>query len=142
MTTQDKAQATIKARNKRIPFGVPRNKLAINNTIEGYHLRWINDNPGRIFHAQEGGYEFVSPAEVGLPATDDDKVTVLAGAKQDGSALNSYLMKISMEYHLEDKEYLNKQIDAIDTAIKGGKADDADKTGRYIPSEGISIKTK
>jgi len=142
MVDKVEVKAEARQRSKRVPFGVPRNKLAVNNLIEGYHLRWINDEAGRIFQAQQGGYDFVTPSEVGLPPTPDDKVSVLAGSKKDGSALNTYLMKIAMEYYLEDKASHESQIDKIDTAIRGGKADDADKTGRYIPSTGISMKQK
>jgi hypothetical protein len=129
-----------KVRNKRVPFGVARSKLSVANLIEGYHLRWINDEPGRIAQAQEGGYMFVEPSEVGREKSDDNKVKVLGGSQKDGSALYIYLMKISMEYHLEDSQENQAKLDKIDNAIRGGSAHDSDKTGQYIPKSGISLK--
>jgi hypothetical protein len=141
MTITDKKEmAQPKARNKRIPFGVARSKLAVANLIEGYHLRWINDEPGRIAQAQDGGYTFVEPDEVGREKSEDNKVKVLGGAQKDGSALYIYLMKLAMEYHLEDVQENQSKLDKIDSAIRGGSAHDADKTGQYIPKSGISLK--
>ena len=126
-------------RNKRVPFGVARSKLTVDNLDEAYHYRWINDEPGRIAQAMAGGYSFVEPKEVGRESNDENKVSLIdRGAQKDGSALNIYLMKIPMEFHLEDVAESQAKLDKIDDAIRGGTADDGDKTNRYIPKEGIS----
>jgi hypothetical protein len=130
-------------RNKRQPFGVPRSKLSIGQPIEGYHLRWINDEPGRIAQAQDGGYAFVTPEEVLRESTEDNKVKVLAGVqKGNGDPLFAYLMKLSMEYFLEDKAEANRTLDQIDDAIRGGRIDRQSGDNRYVPEGGISYKQK
>ena len=137
----DSIKSTLKPRNKRQPFGTPRSKLSV-NPIDGYHLRWVNDEPGRLQQAQDGGYSFVSPEEVAWESTSDNKVKVLAGTQKDKiTAMYTYLMKLPTEYYLEDKavhEHGNKQ---IEDAIRGGKLDREAGDGRYIPREGISFKT-
>jgi hypothetical protein len=125
-------------RNKRIPFNVPRTKLSVDVEIEGYHLRWVNDVPGRIHQAEQAGYQFVEPKEIG--STDEGtRVSVLGGVQKNGSPLIQYLMKIPMEWYLEDKKLASDHLDEIDRAIRGGKTDGA-HANRYVPEGGISIK--
>lgn len=129
-----------KERNKRVPFGVARSKLSVAKLIEGYHLRWINDEPGRLQQAMNGGYSFVEPSEVDWEENGDTKVKVLGGAKKDGSALYIYLMKIPMEFHLEDVAEAQGNVDKIDSAILQGQSDREGGDGRYVPKGGISYK--
>lgn len=125
-------------RNKRIPFNVPRSKLSVDVEIEGYHLRWINDEPGRIFQAEQAGYQFVEPKEVGR--TDEGtRVQVLAGDQKNGSPLFAYLMKIPLEFYFEDQKTASEQLDEIDRSIRGGRTDGL-TANRYVPEGGISIK--
>lgn len=132
----------VRTREKRRPFGVPVSRLSVFKEIPGYHLRWVNDEPGRIALAMESGYTFVSPEEVGR-AGDDGKVKEQAGTQRDGSTpLFMYLMKIAQEFYEEDRDSLNSQIDKIDEAIRGGKLDRQAGDGRYVPEGGISYKTK
>ena len=142
MVTKVDKQEQVAPRNKRQPFGVARSKLNVNQPIEGYHLRWINDEPGRIQQALDGGYSFVEPDEVKHESNDENKVKVLGGSQRNGiDPMYQYLMKIPMEYYLEDKEFSKQQVDRIDDAIKGGKISLESGDNRYIPSGGISIKT-
>ena len=131
-------------RNKRVPFGVARTKLAIEQTLEGYHMHWVNDTPGRIGQAMAGDYTFVDPKEINLDSTRDNKVTVLVGTQEDGSPMNAYLMKIPLEFYYDDQEAGQKPLDQIDNAIRGGQlsAPGDSSAGRYVPAEGISYKTK
>lgn len=126
------------ARNKRIPFSVPRSKLSVDQEIEGYHLRWINDTPGRIYQAEQAGYSFVEPKEVGSSA-EGNRLSQFVGDQKNGSPLFAYLMKIPTEWYLEDQETASAHLDEIDRAIKGGKTDGA-QSNRYVPEGGISIK--
>jgi hypothetical protein len=136
------APVQVAPRKKRQPFGVARSKLGVNKTISGQHLRWVNDEPGRVQQALDGDYSFVTPEEVGREASPDNKVKVLAGVQKNGDPMYAYLMKIPEEYYLEDKEYSVKQLDAIDDAIRGGRLDKSVGDGRYVPEGGISYKTK
>jgi hypothetical protein len=143
---EKKAENTVKTerqRQKRRPFGVPVSKLSVNGLIEGYHLRWINDEPGRISNAQDSGYSFVEPSEVGRESREDNKVKELVGVQRDEKTpMFAYLMKIPMEFYLEDRALMNEQLDEIDNAIRGGKIDRQVGDGRYVPEGGISYKTK
>lgn len=134
-------EKTVKpTRAKRVPFGAPRLKLAVEQQIEGYVLRWINDIPGRLVAAEQGGYSYVNPLEVGHSSADE-KVSVLAGTTDNGAPIYAYLMKIPLEWHLEDEQSKQGALDEIDRAIRGGKIEAIDNQ-RYIPEGGISIKTK
>ncbi len=140
-TTEGAEVKTTRTREKRRPFGVPVSRLSIAQEIEGYHLRWVNDEPGRLHQAQESGYEFVEPAEVGRSDRDDNRVKELAGTLRDGSPMFTYLMKIPTEWYLEDRELVNQQADKIDDAIRSGRLEKQNGDGRYIPSSGITYKT-
>jgi hypothetical protein len=124
-------------RKSRKPFGVPRSKLAVANHIEGYHLHWINDTPGRLHEASSGDYEFVSPKEVGVE-DKEERIKQLVGTNEDGSPMFAYLMKIRQEWYEEDQKAVNAVQDSIDAQIRGGKLEDTGN--RYIPQGGISIK--
>lgn len=128
-------------RTKRRPFGIPQSRLAIDKQLDGYHYRWINDYPGRISRALEGGYSFVEPSEVGREENGENKVKELAGTQKDGSALFTYLMRISQEFYEEDKAISRENLDAIDEAIKGGRVNQTAADKRYVPKGGISYKT-
>jgi hypothetical protein len=127
-------------RRERRPFGVPRSKLSVAKGISGYHLHWVNDDAGRIFEAEEGGYEFVSPEEVGRPKSSDGKVKQLVGKKEDGTGLFAYLMKIREEWYLEDQQEIQSSIDRVENAIKRGTFEENTNDRRYVPKQGISIR--
>ena len=134
---------TAAKRNKRVPFGVARTKLDVEQTLDGYHMHWINDDPGRLSQAMAGDYSFVEPHEVGIESADS-KVMRLVGVTESGSVQNAYLMKIPMEFYLEDQSVGQKSLNQIDEAIRGGRITGSGDTteGRYVPKEGISYKTK
>lgn len=133
-------KTTTRNLEKRVPFGTPRTKLSVSIQPEGFHLRWINDSPGRISQAQEGGYSFVEPKEVGKEDTPNGKVFELVGTNKDNTPLHAYLMKIPQEWYLEDTKSKQSFLDDIDSAIRGGRGDSESKQGRYIPTAGISLK--
>ena len=134
---------TERAQQKRRPFGVRQQRLSVNQDLPGYHLRWIVDEPGRIEAAQESGYTFVEPAEVGKVGREDNKVRELSGVQRDDRTPQyQYLMKIPEAFYLEDRAAIEQQNKAIEDAIKGGKVNVEAGDGRYIPKEGISYKSK
>jgi hypothetical protein len=137
---ESKQTTEVKVRNKRRPFNAPVNKLEIEKQLEGWHYRWINDEPGRISKALAGDYVFAEPEEIGRDKSEDNRVSVHAGTNKDGSSLLTYLMRIPLEFYLEDKQESQKHLDNIDSAIRGGKTTPI--TNGYIPEGGISIKTK
>lgn len=136
----------------RVPFGVPRTKLAVPHDLPGYSLRWINDIPGRIFQAQQGGYEFVTTKEMNLSSHTvtevnkdlGERIAVLVGRQSSGDPMFAYLMKIKNEYRKEDEAALAAVADRNDQQIKGGNPDG--KTGSqefYVPKYApIKLTTK
>lgn len=141
MADLDKTQGK-QTRQKRVPFGTKTLKLGVNKTIEGFHLRYINDEPGRLHRAEMGGYSFVSPEEVGLEVRDGERVRMHAGIQADGrTPLYSYLMKIPMEFHEEDVRNNQATQDSIDASIRGGTHEGRAGDGRYIPQSGIKYST-
>ena len=146
MTTKDKnvstttTESTKPARTRqRGTFNGTRGKLQVGNSIPGYHLYIFNDTPGRITAAQDNGYEFVHPSEVGGTTenvvsrnTDlGDKVRFLVGSN-DGEPMYAYLMKIKQEWWEEDQAELHNKNEQIQQAIRGGKL-----TGDGMNTEGF-----
>lgn len=125
---------------QRVPMGVPRTKLTVPYLVEGYHLHWINDENDRLFSAVQGGYEHVSPTEVGLPE-GAAKIKKLVGRQENGESLYAYLMKIKQEYYDEDQKALQAQVDVFEDALRRGQSDDSRfNRSSYIPKEGIKIR--
>ena len=133
-------------------FNGTQAKLTVNNQIPGYHLHIFNDEPGRIQTAIDGGWEFVTPDEVG--GTKDsvtsgntdlgDKVRFLVGTSEKGDGLYAYLMKIKEEWWEEDQAEIQKRNDRVDDAIHGGVnvASGTSAEGFYTPKDGIRYRTK
>jgi hypothetical protein len=133
-----------KQREARVPLGVPRAKLGAPE-IPGFHLHWINDEPGRIQAAEAGGYEHVHEKELKGEANNSDlgeKVSRIVGRNEDGSPLKAYLMKIKQEWYDQDQKTKRKELDEVDKAIRQGKLNEKPDDKRYIPREGISVSTK
>lgn len=160
MTPEQKREKALQVRatserasggRKRNTFNGTEGKLAIGHLVEGYHLHILNDSPGRIQQALDGGWEFVTPEEVGgtkenvVSRNTDlgDKVRFLVGRSEDGQPLYAYLMKIKQEWWEEDQATLQKKNNMVDEAIRSGKnvraGDSAD--GFYSPKNGIQYET-
>ena len=113
---------------KRRPLSAPMRKMEL-PTIPGFHIHWINDYPGRLEQAQDGGYSFVERAEVvmndrGPTPTDSDlgsRVSMVVGSNADGTALRAYAMKIKQEWYDEDQAAIQAHNDHIDKTIRRGQ---------------------
>ena len=143
METSDKVPGSIvrsaadrPTRQARIPFGASRTKLGVNTELPGYHLHWVNDTTGRVDEAQQGGYTFVEPKEVGL-ADKDTQVKRFVGKGESGEAIYAYLMKLEQEFYDEDQKALQASVDVFDKAIKSGTLDQKPGENRY--NAGIKI---
>jgi len=125
-------------RKKRVPLGGYRSKLAIPENLvdrKRYVPRWINDIPGRINQARDGGYTNVED-----PNTGED-ITAIVGRDESGQPITAYLMQIDKDFYEEDFQEKQKEVDKIDEAIYGGKIAEQPGDMRYIPSEGIKYET-
>lgn len=139
-------------RRKRGVFNGTQSKLAVNKTIPGYHLHWLNDTATRIQNAVDNGYEFVTPEEVGGTSVNvvernsdlGSRVRQYVGVSESGDAIYAYLMKIKQEWYDEDQADIQERNDLVDQAIRNGnntKAGDS-PDGFYVPKEGIKYRTK
>ena len=124
-------------RPQRAPFGTPRQKLTV-RPIEGFHLHWVNDSPGRVDEATNGGYEFVSEDEIAVAGqarqSNSDlgtRVKRLVGRGEDGNAQFAYLMKIPLEWYEQDQQVIQDRVDSVDNMIKRGSMVKVDRA--YAP---------
>ena len=138
VTSQVRAECDRPQRAQRTPFGVPTTKLGVTLEVPGHHLYWCNDAGGKIEQAQAGGYEFVTPKEIG-ETRDGSQVKRLVGTNKDGSPLYAYLLKIKQEWHEEDKSKLAEVDDQFEKAIKQGKLLEQPGENRY--NGGIRFQT-
>ena len=146
-----KAERKTRVRNV---FNGTEGKLKVTGEIPGYHLYIMNDSPGRISTALDGGYEFVSPSEIGQVGmgivsknTDlgvEDRVRFRVGVDEHGAGLFAYLMKIRQEWYEEDQKAIQDRVDLTDEAIRKGKAtqDGQSTEGFYVPTNGIKMSRK
>ena len=127
-------------RRNRGAFNGTRGKLQVGKQIQGYHLYFFNDEPGRIQAALDAGWEFVSPDEVGYASTNvtnrnvdlGDRVSVIGGKDDRGNGVPQVLLKIKQEWWEEDQADIQKRNDRTDAAIRKGKGgSDVDTTGFY-----------
>lgn len=133
-------------RAERLPLGIKRSKLAVNDKDPGYEYRWINDTAGRCSDAEKGGYEFVTDASVGQGdignrnSSIGNRVSRIVGKNEAGHPVTAFLMRIKKEWYQADQKAKQKGLDATDAALKRGQAKPVDKA--YIPAQGITISDK
>lgn len=135
------AEKPVRTRRNRGAFNGTRGKLQVGHLIQGYHLYFFNDEPGRIQAALDAGWEFVSPEEVGFASTNvtnrntdlgNSRVSVVGGRNDQGQAVAQVLMKIKQEWWEEDQNDIQRRNDQTDAAIRKGKGgSDIDTTGFY-----------
>jgi hypothetical protein len=139
MTNERKSERT-ESKRVRVPFGSHRLKLEVTDEIKGYHLRWFNDQDGRIQRAEEGGYEFVKKDEVprlGQGAlhqdnTDlNDKVSKVVSRGEP--VIRAYLMKIKQEWYDEDQAAKQRKVDLTDEAMRKGHPGGNVVDNQYVP---------
>lgn len=136
-------------RKRRNIFNGTEAKLSVRAQIDGYHLHVFTDAGSRIQEALDGGYEFVTPTEVGGVSENvvsrngdlGDRIRFLVNPRAEGSEQYGYLMKIRQEWWEEDQVELQSKNNRIDTAIRGGKIT-GDNPAFYTPQGGIKMELK
>lgn len=141
---------SIRDGRKRTPLGQFRAKLS----TDGLDIpadkvaRWVNDKPGRVRQAQEGGYQLVRD-----PNKDDslvgedplraqglgDSVSAIVGETEGGQPMLAYLMVIDKDLYDEDQAEKQKPLDDMDAAIRRGAVEPGE--GQYVPTAGIKYET-
>lgn len=118
-------------RETRKPFGSKEQKMA-REPIEGFHIHWFNDIPGRIDRAKESGYEHV------LDKSNRPERLVV-GKSEEGSPIYAYLMKIPQQWYEDDMAAQQADVDRIDDQIRRGVLSKGKDDNRYVP-ESLGIK--
>jgi len=116
------------------------------NADPAYHYHWVNDKPGRLSMALDGGYKHVPREGVSI-GTDGTKnsnlgsmVSQYAGRDEAGQPYMRYLMRIRKEWYDEDQKEKQSGVDSVDIAIRAGKFKrGANPESSYVPKDGIKI---
>lgn len=144
---QDKAETV--ASSRRGSLAVAKSRFFA-PTIPGYWVTWINDLQGRLQQALECGYEFVRAeefkmenfnvsAQVTVSGSSDmgERISIQAGLDGAGQPYRSYMMKLPMEYHLEDVRLQQAAANRPLDQIKRGALNGSDPT-TYVKNFDIS----
>ena len=118
----------------RTPFGQRSMRLAAPRR-EGFHRHWFNDTPGRLARAFAAGYKVVNNSD-GKPI----KQVVSVSARGDGEI--GVLMEIPIAWFLEDQAAQKRVADELEATIRRGEVAASDGSHRYVPREGIEVKTE
>lgn len=129
-------------RKQRKPLGVPVQRLQA-DVPSGMNGRWMNDTPGRIQRALEGGYEFIS-SDGEVVQNRDGGRSEIVGTGRDGGAMKAYLMAIPTVLYEQDQAAKASLIKETEDTIRRGDPQQAaaqDVSKFYTPSEGINLRT-
>ena len=126
-------------RKERTPLGAREQKMA-RVASPGMVGRWINDTGDRIARALRGDWKHVMES-TGVDG-EEKPVSMVVGTHENGQPLTAYYMEIPERFYREDQKAKQQQVDLIDEAIKGGNIEgEVGKDGRYIPQQGISVRS-
>jgi hypothetical protein len=143
---------------KRIPWNSPTSKLGVTE-IPGYRLYWFRGDANRIARAQQAGWEFVEQREVKMLETGmgnplggefsadmGSRVSIVSGngGEAEGQAGRLILMKIKLDWYLEEQQVKEQRNEKVAEAIRGGllgqeKDKGADAQRRYLDKDRTSI---
>jgi len=137
---KEKVKAERKGRKKRVPFGAHRTKLQVTDEIPGYHLRWFNDQDGRIQRAEAGGYVHVTSDEVPMlgegalhQGNTDVNSKVSKVVSRGEPVIRAYLMKIKQKYYDEDQQVKWAKADEVDQSMRSGQPGGNVVENQYVP---------
>jgi len=146
MTTQARQETTKSERTERVPLGIKRSKLAVENKDPNMVYRWMNDSGARISDAERGGWVFVEAAKVGNVDMSNReqslgaRVSRIVGQDAQHKPITAYLMCIKKEFYEADQKYKQDQLDNVDAALRRGELKPS--AGQYVPTQGIHIDAR
>lgn len=148
-----------KGRRKRIPLSTPRRRLETPD-IEGYHTHWFLEQ--NIPAALQAWYEFVDQKEtelnemrVGADASASgssdlgSQVSLTYGMDPKGEPQRLILMKIKLDYYLEDqREVAGRNAGMLESIFRGEKIltesgeKGEDQTSRYVDKDKTVLRSR
>ena len=146
MTNQAKQETARQERTERVPLGIKRSKLAVENKDPNSVYRWMNDVGARISDAERGGWVFVDAAKVGNVDISNreqslgSRVSRIVGQDAQHKPITAYLMRIKKEYYDADQKFKQDELDKVDIALRRGELKPSE--GQYVPSQGIHIDAR
>jgi hypothetical protein len=138
---------SVREARKRVPLGRHRRKLSVDhlNIPKDKVARWVNDKPGRVAQALEGGYQLVRNPQNELAGEDTlvtgqlgEALTAVVGSDEAGRPITAHLMVIDKDLYDEDQDFKQRKLDELDNAIEKGEVEPGE--GQYIPSGGIKYE--
>lgn len=112
----------------RIPVG-RRNVLKVHGLQDDdeFHYRFVNDTDDRLQQFLEAGYEFVPKGglQVGDNTVDSARGTESIVKKGVGFGTTAYLMRIPMEFFLEDQAAKQRLVDESEEGVRKPKVEGA-----------------
>lgn len=140
------------------PFTSPQMRLETPQR-EGYHRHWFRGTPERIARAQQAGYSFVDPEDIGDNLNNMDlagdpdaggstdmgsRVSVISGGVDEDSKQPGrlYLMECPLEYYEYAQSLLQEKNDSIAAALRGGTIGKGENGETYIDQEARYSKKK
>jgi hypothetical protein len=139
---------SVREARRRVPLGRHRRKLSVDhlNIPKDKVVRWVNDHPGRVMQAIEGGYQHVRQPAGAIRAGEEelitknmgDSVSAIVGKGEGDRPITAYCMVIDKDLYDEDQDYKQKQLDELDNAIKTGNVEPGE--GQYVPEGGIKYE--
>lgn len=123
-------------RQKRVPFGLPRQRFGDVPKDDGFHYRVFNDkwrkDPGRVQRAIAAGYERV----------DHPQSNKTVGTNDDNTEIKGVLMRIPQELWEQDQAMKEESRAIVDEQIHRGLHTAAQGDGRYVPGGGTRMESK
>lgn len=120
-------------------------RLGVNPALldhDKYAYRFFNDDPGRIVSKTRMDDWDLIPNEGEKEDSTDlgSMVSVIVGAKPDGSPKRAFLARKLKTFYEQDKAEGQKALDKQLAELKRGKARDGSSQSDYVPNSGISME--
>jgi hypothetical protein len=125
-TTQTTPEAS--ARPRRTPL-TGRNRLSVKNKEDGYVYRIVNDIDDRVELLTEQDYELVPTAKVGAMGdrrVDNPQPVGSIATISVGNGTKAVVMRKRKDWHEQDQNAKQQEIDALEATMKKEARDKAD----------------
>jgi hypothetical protein len=139
-------QRDTEERRRRNDIETVGRRLAVDTSkldFARFTYRFINDAPARLFQkTQQDDWDIVRTNGETIKSDSSDlgdAVSVVVGAKEDGSAMRSYLCRKLRKYYEEDEKKKQSELDEQLTQLRRGNSAAGELQGDYIPTGGIKI---